>query len=89
MFGVRIPDGLLIFLVIAIGVVIAIIWAARQDSLKRHQETVSAIKGATSVVPTPSRSTEERLAEIDSLMESGALSREEYEAKRKEILDTI
>ena len=44
MFGLT-GEELLLW-IIGIGVVIAIIWAARQDSLKRHQETVSAIKGA-------------------------------------------
>ena len=90
MFGRTIEELLPIILVI--GLVIVILYAARQASLKKaaqHQEVVSAIEGATNVEVTPSRSAEERLAEIDSLRESGSLSQEEYEAKRKEILDSI
>ncbi len=88
MFGRTIEELLPIILVI--GLVIVILYAVRQFNSKRdeqHDEMVSAIESAKeTTLPT---SPEDRLAELDSLRDSGAVSDEEYEAKRREILDSI
>ena len=38
---------------------------------------------------TPTQSTSERLKALDELLRSGAITKQEYEAKRKEILSTL
>ena len=99
MFGLRGQELLIILVLLAglaflIGLVVFIVKAAtRQPSIikdaRQQTRVVSATDGATNVKATPAKSAEQRLAEIDSLRESGLLSVEEYEAKRKEILDSI
>jgi len=99
MFGLR-GQELLIILFLLAGLVF-LIWlvvfviknATRQPNVIKDapQQTrvASATDGPTNVKVTPTNSAEQRLAELDSLRESGLLSVEEYEAKRKEILDSI
>lgn len=89
MFGIRIPPEVLFILGVIIVVVVFAVWSSMLRRDQQHDEVVSAIKGKTQDKTPHSRTAEERLAEIDSLRESGALSDEEYEAKRKEILDSI
>ena len=87
MFGIRIPPEVLFILGVIIVVVVFAVWSSMLRRDQQHDEVVSAIKGKTQDKTPHSRTAEERLAEIDSLRESGALSDEEYEAKRKEILE--
>ena len=39
--------------------------------------------------PTPRRTARERMAEVQDLWDNGLLSQAEYDAKRKEIIDSI
>ena len=62
------------------------------DEMKLSNDLAAACAGASASVDkttTETRSVKQRIAELDELLESGIISRSEYDEKRQKILDDI
>lgn len=78
------PEMIMIFLVlillaIPVGIVIALVWYFSSRSMPRQ----------VTQAPQVPRSTQDRLAEIDSLRSRNLISEAEYEEMRRQILSGI
>ena len=62
------------------------------DEMTLSNDLAAACAGASTSVDkttTETRSVKQRIAELDELLESGIISRSEYDEKRKKVLDDI
>lgn len=85
-----------IFLVPPLGIiallvaVLITIYTVTKTREQRHQEVVhAALQGQESAPAQSPLSVSERLEELSRLKEQGAITEEEHEAKRREIIDEL
>ncbi len=83
------PIGFLILLV----ALLCTIYATSKTREKRHAELLAASSSQTTApaqpASTPQPSVASRLDELEKLKEAGTLTDEEYQEKRRQILDSL
>ena len=85
------PFGILILLLAIVLTILSVVWTRQ----RRHDELIQAASSPTAaptIAPDPtidSKAAKARLAEIEELKDSGAISDDEYAEMRKRILDEI